>query len=511
MPTNANTNQQFPRLHDVLKVDAAKLSKLGVFNGFVDIDSPVYIDPRLLGKCSHPEFAKSRSKLDVYFENIFKLIRGIKQQDDPFWREAHRRLKFKENNKLSLGLSSGDSHGHGIGDGLATEILLTARHIIAIGIDDTTIFELMSLFNKGIGPDLISDMISRVIYGDILAFSERVAKELKIPTVNVTHAKVTYTIAMSPITGGALPFLPFDILSDIPIAENWSDRDIVAAQNQELRDSFNEVIGNSWKSATNKLKKDELRKLLFKNPELLKDLLHVYKKKVPAGYDFANDPEGYFSWENIAVEVTAQHPLKFETSSTGTLRVTEFANTLCLHFKRLLENNGLSKVLYKEGTNTRRKEEFLQLLFLAIGITYAEHYGFKLTREPNSGHGPVDFQVSMGAAQVVNIELKFSDHRLLKHGWEQQVEIYNKAENTSASIYFVAQVTKYDPPQLKEIRKLIATPVGTKRPRLIVADCVLYPSASKKQDKNIEPPDVDDAKMDDPRFPFLKPKSRKVG
>ncbi len=474
-----STQPQFPRLSDVLSVQASTLQKKGVFNGYVDIDSPVYIDPRLLAKCAHSEFHGSRQKLDAYFENIFKLIRHIKQEDDPFWLEAKKRLKFKENNKLSLGLSSGDSHGHGIGDGLANEMVVSARQIIGAGIEDTTIFELMGLFNRGIGPDLISDMISRVVYGDILSFSERVAKELKIATVKTTHSGRTYLIARNPTSGEGIPFLPFDILSDIPIAENWEDRDLVAAQNQALRDSFNEVIGGSWKAATNKLKKDELRKILFKNPELLKDLLYVYKKKVPAGYDFANDPEGYFSWENIAVEFTAKHPLKFESTATGALRITEFANALCLHFKRLLENNGLSKVLYKDN-GQRRKEEFLQLLFLATGITYAEPHGFKLTREPNAGPGPVDFQVSMGAAQVVNIELKFSDHRRLRHGWEEQVEIYNKAENTSASIFFVAQVTKSDPPQLTEIKKLIAASSGA-RPRLVVADCVIYPSASRSR------------------------------
>src|SRR5258708_3695866 len=177
----------FPRLSDVLKVDAAKMKKAGVFDGYVAVDSPVYIDPRLLENCANPEFKGSRKRLDAHFDGIFTLIRNIETEGDRFWLEAKKRLRFKENNKLSIGLSSGASHGHGIGNGLATEILRTARQIIKAGIEDTKIFELMGLLNQGIGADLISDMVSHVIYADILSFSERITRELKLPAEKVPY------------------------------------------------------------------------------------------------------------------------------------------------------------------------------------------------------------------------------------------------------------------------------------------------------------------------------------
>ena len=54
------------RISDVFNVEPIVLKKLNVFNGFINLDSRLYIDPRLLGKSLSPEFENS----DVEFNNF---------------------------------------------------------------------------------------------------------------------------------------------------------------------------------------------------------------------------------------------------------------------------------------------------------------------------------------------------------------------------------------------------------------------------------------------------------
>jgi hypothetical protein len=63
-----------------------------------------------------------------------------------------------------------------------------------------------------------------------------------------------------------------------------------------------------------------------------------------------------------------------------------------------------------------------------------------LTRETNAGRGPVDFKVSGGYRSRVVVETKLNTNRRLVHGFEKQLEEYQKAEKTRHSVYIVIDV-----------------------------------------------------------------------
>ncbi|TON61790.1 hypothetical protein, partial [Vibrio parahaemolyticus] len=65
--------------------------------------------------------------------------------------------------------------------------------------------------------------------------------------------------------------------------------DVVAQQNQELRDKVNGIIGNSWREAMKTVSKDKLKKLILEHPDLLDDLVKQYAAKPPLPYDFIED------------------------------------------------------------------------------------------------------------------------------------------------------------------------------------------------------------------------------
>jgi len=65
------------RISDLFQVDPTKLKDNNVFNGFVDIDSKLYVDPRLLEKTSAPELVDSYEKFTDYFDDVFKDIENF--------------------------------------------------------------------------------------------------------------------------------------------------------------------------------------------------------------------------------------------------------------------------------------------------------------------------------------------------------------------------------------------------------------------------------------------------
>ena len=160
------------RISDVFNVEPTLLKKLNVFNGFINLDSRLYIDPRLLGKSLSPEFENS----DVEFNNfLVDIINDIlvlielekKCELGNHYREEFTikqkqikdRLKFPELPLAGLGYSTGNNDGKGIGDGIANDLLYNIKDFVKVGIVDPVIFQLAEIFVDNIGADRISDMI----------------------------------------------------------------------------------------------------------------------------------------------------------------------------------------------------------------------------------------------------------------------------------------------------------------------------------------------------------------
>lgn len=89
-------------------------------------------------------------------------------------------------------------------------------------------------------------------------------------------------------------------------------------------------------------------------------------------YDFSEDPAGEYVWLSAAREYTEKYPLSLsqvplETSDD----VLTIAKTICNQFKTLVEDNGLSKLLYNSN-GTPKHESAAQLLFYGIADSYCD-------------------------------------------------------------------------------------------------------------------------------------------
>jgi len=456
------------RLSTILGVTRKDLERKGVYDATVDFDSHLHIDPALLVKCKIQEFAEADKKVAAHFNKILQLLRRS-SGNDALWRTAVKMLTFGEGLNTGLGYSENGIKGSGIGPRTAARIAKTAKEIIDAGVSDPAIFDLVPIFEDRIGPDRISDMISKLLSEELNAYTKRIVSELNV--------KVPMDANGEPFV-----FIPKQLLSDLPVAEQWEDVQVAAAYNESVRQAISEVIGKSWKQVAKEYSKQDLKDLLIKNPELLKELLAKYKNRPGNAYDFVLDHLGILIWDELAKQTTDKFSLDLtafkKVSSDNILKVVI---EICNQFKKLVEYNGLVYPLYDDNGD-RRPERFPQLLFYGIADSYCAANGLDLNREINAGSGALDFKVSQGAAKA-NVELKYSSNRKLVEGYEKQLKTYNKAEGVQDkySVYVILKVNKNQDYKIKIVEDMIKERdhEGIQSPRLVVIDAMIKPSASK--------------------------------
>ncbi|MGV8137041.1 MAG: hypothetical protein AB2L20_17655 [Mangrovibacterium sp.] len=470
------------RLSTILSVSGKLLDKKGVFNAFVDIDSKLYIDPSLLEKPKTKEFKASYARFRSYFSDVLTLIDHSQNLNDRFSREALNRLQFKEFKYVALGYSIGNKSGNAIGLELASKLLETSHQIVKAGIKDPIIFELIGLFEKGIGADRLSDMTIKIIKDDLIKYTQRVCDELDIKQRFFGKSKLK--LPYNPKTGEPIVFTPKELLQDLPVAFCWDDIDRVCRENDELRYRINKQIGKTWKYATSsKVSKSKLKETILANPEVLKDLINQYKRKPKIPYDFVSDPSGQVIWAELSEKAVNDFPLNFAllnlkpVTSENILQVTK---TICEQYAKLIEDNGWFEFLY-DNLGNLRNERFAQKLFYGIADLYCLANDLNLSREPNAGSGALDFKITKGYRSVVTIEIKYSSNTNLIKGYITQLPTYNRAESANTSIYLILRTTKTDSSirHLQRINKA-STDKGERVPEVIIIDARPQKSASHR-------------------------------
>lgn len=466
------------RVSEIFGITHEDMVATGAFDSFLTVDSRLHIDPYLLQSAQTQELSGSYGRFKNYFEDVLHLLDNSRIGDDRLYRATVRKLTFPELPYVALGYSVGHTIGRGIGPTLARRLTQTAKEIIDAGIKDPVIFELAGLFEVGIGADRISDMTIHVILTDILKFTERVATKLGIKTYDTTARKETIKLPYALATGKPVILIPQEILRDLPTANDWTEIDKVTTYNEELRERLNAIIGITWRDVTRRLRKSEIKDILLRNPSLLWELIELYKSKEIRRYDFERDPAGEVIWYDIAAEYAENYPLHLIERTVTTENIVEIVTKICNHFSVLIEDNGLCQLLY-DDSGKLRNERFAQLLFYGIADAYCAANDLDLSREANAGRGSVDFKISRGYKNRVNVEVKYSSNNQLPHGYEKQLPVYDRAERAFHSIYLIIQTTDsyYSIDYINRLRNK-QLQLGKQAPDIVMADGRIKPSAS---------------------------------
>ncbi|MDE2637150.1 MAG: hypothetical protein OXI30_12375, partial [Chloroflexota bacterium] len=300
-------------ISDYLDIDSTLLEEAGAYNGFVDVDTELFIDPRLLKSTEASELHSSYQRIHTRYSNIIKLIALSKRRGDALWNRALKLLRFPEVRGLCIGYSSKSTRGRGIGKKLSAQLMDTANTIIDAGVTDPEIFELAGLFEENIGADLIGDMIGNIIKTDLHAYSHRIFGDIGIPA---GHPKVRinrkYILPMNLHNNRPIILVPSDVLNDLPVAHSYEDIDYVVSFNDRLRRELNRVIARIW--GNDPPSKRAYKEAILYNPNILTGLIEIYRDMRPTAYNLTDDPGGYYAWYERTKQLVRENPMALTLS-----------------------------------------------------------------------------------------------------------------------------------------------------------------------------------------------------
>jgi hypothetical protein len=417
------------------------LERAGALNPLLNVDTKLFIDPLLLGESRHSEIkTTARGRLKAHFETVLKLLKLSTKRDDAAWRQAARLMDFPEFSATCLGYGAASVHGSGFGYTKRSKVLSTAKEIIDLGVEDPDVFLLIPLLEESIGPDLISDMTTRIIVPDLAAFTERVLRDTSISTQRFKFGEHNFNLPTNPFSKSAMPIVlvPKEVLSCLPIASDWSEVAHAAAENAALRDRVNQHIGDIWQRKTRKnkalLRANVLRSRL--GVEALLEAIHGGRR---TAYDFDADPLGLGAWRSVLEKIASDAPLQLLKPQKWTLdAVFQVVRKIVGQFGFLIEEKGLCKLLWHQGKP--HHENVAQRIFFSVAHAYCNANNIDITPEADTGSGVVDFKFSEGSSARVLVETKLSNNRKLLRGFEHQLEAYKTSEQTIRAVYLVIDI-----------------------------------------------------------------------
>ena len=454
------------------KLSVQKFEELGVLDSILNSDIRLFVDPFLLSHSRYKEMQEGRKKILKHFEEVFKyLILFEKAQSEKVKQQvlnkARSRLQFPEPKGYGLGYGNEGSSGSGMGRGFTDSMLQIGQEMIRLGIKNPIAFELVGIFEQGIGCDRISDMVCRILHQEFVKFSKRIFKQFNV-----------FELPKNPFNGQPVILLPKDILQDLPVANSWSDIDQVCHQNRIFRERVSNLIGRDWGEKIKNWNKQEKKCFLFNHPEVFKEFINLYEKSQPVFYNYDSDPSGEVNWLKIANNFTKKNPLKINLKNQNLEELKKTILKIINQFGEMIEYNGLNKFLFKEDGKPKN-ESAAQLIFHAISKTYCDANNLAIAKEANAGRGPVDFKINDGNTSVV-VDLKLSSNKKLCHAYEKQIPIYQKAEGSSESIIVILKMAKESRAVDKLLKRKAQDAKNHKRtPEIIVFDATIQPSASK--------------------------------
>ncbi len=434
---------------DYFGVAPEVLDAYGAFNISLINDLPVFIDPFLLFNSDKPEY----QTLHVGIIKYVRFLREMSAEGEISSGLLRSWFRFPEVKQTWLGYCKVGNGGSGLGQAFSTALNDNLHSVFRdFGeekITKSSHLEKLCLIKDGVGKDNISDFATNLIKGFLCEYTQTFAKQHlhanRIKRVPVTHTKFNYETRSWQTAQYELPFIdgdfvlltPKDILTK---DEAWINKhDLIgdfdkvseSLPNEVLRSQVNEYLARQIPDDANQ--KDinsAVAATLRKFPELID---YYIKFKEDNGADAVKisdekikEAESVFI-SQVSSLITKLHSEKnFYAEPNGT-----FDETLKrVHFlKQVIENNDGYRVFYVKGNPVKRESD-LQLMFRLTWYAAQDD----VNSEVNNGRGPVDYKISRGSKDSTLVEFKLANNSKLKQNLENQVAVYEAANQTKQSI-----------------------------------------------------------------------------
>jgi hypothetical protein len=455
---------------DFFEVSSEAIENYGAFNVSLLTDLPLFIDPFLL-------FNSDRSEYQQLHDEIIRYMKFLRDRSvDP---NIDRGLiaawyRFPEIKQNWLGFSATDNRGRGLGPQFADALHKNLHAVFTdFGKEQVTKgshIEKLCLIKDGVGRDNISDLTTNLIQGFLLNYTETFAKEhirreLRRKVV-VAKARFNYSTETWERVEHDLPFINGDYVLLTPKDmltkdDTWINKsDLVtgfdslpdAIPDDQLRAQVNNYFAQQLPRKYKR--KDELRAAtatILHFPEII-DFYIRQKEDSGARAKSISSLKVRISQE-LYVEHARQlvNLLAFNSNFYGLTGDTyEEAFDRVTFLKDIIENKDGYRILYLDGKPIADEDDLQILYRLTWRATPSD-----VSRESNSGRGPVDFKISRGSQDKTLVEFKLAKNSQLKRNLANQTAIYEKAHDTNKSIKVILYFTEEELARVQRILKAL--------------------------------------------------------
>lgn len=454
-----NSSQLMILFSDYFRVDKDQLEVYGALDISLVADLPLFIDPFLLFNSKKPEYQNLHEKMITYLR--FLHDKSVSHNVDEGLLAAWYR--FKEVRQNWLGFSVDGNRGSALGADFARALNENFEKILTDygqeKVTKSSHLEKLCLIRSGVGKDNISDFTTNLIKGYLLqytqTFAQKYIKRTLCQTFRVPRSCFNYetesweegTYYLPQYYGDFVILTPKDILTKDDTWINKEDlikyfEDIPnAIANLELRSKINNYFQNILpKKPSQQDKKEAKKQTILHFPEML-DYYIKYKEDNSASATNISEEKVKYS-ENLYIEqFTALARLLEAQTDFYKTKPDSYQEAMkrVQYLKSVIENNDGYRYFYDKNDAPIRREEDLKI---AYRLTWIDS-PFDFNSEVNNGRGPVDAKVSMGSADKALVELKLATNSQLERNLQNQVGVYEEANNTRKSIkvilYFTSQ------------------------------------------------------------------------
>lgn len=402
-------------------IDEKELEKAGLIDPFLNVDTQLFIDPVLLEKSAHQKISVNAYKTFCdHFSKYVRLLAISNAEGDAAWKGARKLLDLREPAQTGLGYGGSSRSGSSRPEEVREIMMRTAKEIIDLGSNDPEMISLMGFFEENVGPDTISDFTTRVILGSLAEITSQFCMAHGIPT---SKSDLASGCALPKFKDTSVLLVPKDIVRDLPIANDWSDIEAAALQNQVIRDRVNQYLA-SIAQPTVSDRKAALRYAALGSSAEFEYFLEAVKEHSD-NYDPNDDALAYYKIREILrSDLAGFKQANVPNIHKGPDELNKLVRTTIDQFRHHVENGNLWEELWI-GDNPK-KERAAQLIYFAIADCFCKANNVDVSPEANMGGGPIDFKFSDGYNARVLVEMKRSSGTVV-HGYEKQLEIYKDA------------------------------------------------------------------------------------
>ena len=416
------------------------------FNPQIEWDTPLFIDPMLLKQTKIREFKGCYDKIVNFFSKaIVKMNSTI-----PFDLKKQM-VSFDEVKEANLGFSYDSNKGKGLTGKIALSVLQNIDKFVDSGLFGIEDFANISLLDKNVNCDRITDMIMNIIKDNFIAYSARIAKQNGFPIKKIRiKGEFLFEEMRWKNEMAELPFVINEKGKQIPVIlvpkellgiDVYCNSDNFASwlYSNELEYVKRVFNYNLKKDITDN--KDKILEDIIKNrrTNILSRFIKSSRNVEP--YDLNNDAKFVYKIYDLANDLYEKSKDYFQktTINTSSLSVQQVAEILINDLKvAITDKKGY--IIIKNRNNTFLSEQRISKLVHLLFEATIKDAGFNvdISPETNSGFGPVDFKISRGDDKVL-IENKVSTNPKLKVciDEDKQIHAYMKSEECKKAYLLV--------------------------------------------------------------------------